>query len=70
MSLQLADQAKGLVLDKVQLSALFPTSLLISCLNVFIMPLLERFEEERLFLLYRTKLVLQGPKLHDRFVTW
>lgn len=70
MSLQLADEAESLVLDKVQMSAFFPSFLLISCLNIFGVSLLERFEEHRLLLLYRTKLILQGTELHDGFVTW
>ena len=68
MSLQLADEAKSLVLNEVQISALFPAFLLISRLQGLMIPLLERVKEDRLLLLKRTKLVLQGSKFHDGFV--
>ena len=68
MSLQLADEAKSLVLNEMQISALFPTFLLISRLQGLMIPLLERVKEDRLLLLKRNKLVLQGSKFHDGFV--
>ena len=70
MSLQLADEAKSLVLNEVQMSALFPTLLLIFRLEELMVPLLERVEEDCLLLLYRTKLVLKGSKFHEGVVAW